>query len=96
MLIAVLNFPFAITLSGPYLMMSDLTAASGGGPRLAISILCLVIVILQTIAMLGAGSFGLAALFGFGAADFAVWKLPKMSGIMHTQRVCNEWAAQSN
>lgn len=63
---------------------------------LIISILNLAIVILQTIAMLGAGPFGLAALYGFGAADVAVWKLPKISGIMHTQRVCNEWATLCN
>ena len=43
-LVAVLGVPFAITLCGPYSMMSELTAASGGGPRLAISILNLAIV----------------------------------------------------
>ena len=48
---------------------------------------------MQTLAMHGAGLFGLAALFGFGAAAVVVWKLPKTSGTMHTRRVCNEWAA---
>lgn len=104
-LFAVLGFPFAILLSVPNSMTMELIADSGGGQGLAIGILNLAVVIPQMIVTLGAGpwdawfgggnepAFVLAALFGFGAAVVAVWKLPKMSGTMHTRRVCNEWAA---
>jgi solute carrier family 45 protein 1/2/4 len=104
-LFAVLGFPFAIILSVPNSMTMELIAESGGGQGLAIGILNLAIVIPQMIITLGAGpwdawfgggnepAFVLAALFGFGAAVVAVWKLPKMSGTMHTRRMCNEWAA---
>ena len=104
-LFAVLGFPFAIILSVPNSMTMELIADSGGGQGLAMGILNLAIVIPQLIVTLGAGpwdswfgggnepAFVLAALFGFGAAAVAVWKLPKTSGTMHTRRVCNEWAA---
>lgn len=97
-LFAVFGFPFAITLTVPYVVMAEANGGGGLGFGLAMGVLNIAIVVPQLIVTVSSGpwdavfgggnmaAFMGAAVFGLGAAVLAVWKLPRSS---NSSRQCS-------